>query len=369
MQSSREPARSPAWEEITVHRFTTLTSSILLVAFALGCSAAGGDTGGTAAAAGSAGNSGAGNNGGSANSGGFGNVGNSGNGGTGLIGLGDGGSTDCAAALPVTYRDFKGYNETGGHIDFEISAQNIIGPDNMVYKGWNDVGCELVNRQLGPDQKPVFYSGPADAGTTGLMIRPGVGRQQRKYTGPGCWPSTSGVCYIGTCASWEFNPPASEISSATTFNQWYNTTPNVNMEVESTLALAETAAGSGVFVYDSNAFFPLDGLGFGNTPGQAHNFHFTTEIHVTFRYEAGQRFTFRGDDDLWIFVNGKLALDLGSLHGPEQGTIDFDAQAATLGITPGQTYAMDIFHAERHTDGSNFRVTTNISCFTDVVVR
>jgi fibro-slime domain-containing protein len=66
---------------------------------------------------------------------------------------------------------------------------------------------------------------------------------------------------------------------------------------------------------------------------------------------------------LWIFVNGKLALDLGSMHSPVQGTIDFDAQAAALGITPGQTYAMDVFQAERHTTGSNFRFETNISCF------
>jgi len=98
------------------------------------------------------------------------------------------------------------------------------------------------------------------------------------------------------------------------------------------------------------------------------NFLFTTEIHVMFTYKAGQAFTFRGDDDLWIFVNNRLALDLGSLHAPEQGVIDFDKQAAALGISVGQSYPMDIFHAERHTSGSNFRFETNISCFTPVDV-
>ena len=113
---------------------------------------------------------------------------------------------------------------------------------------------------------------------------------------------------------------------------------------------------------DDPDFFPLDGLGF-NEVTDGHNFHFTTEIHVMFSYQLGQRFTFRGDDDLWIFVNGRLALDVGGLHQALEGTIDFDAQAAALGIMPGGRYRMDIFHAERQTLESNFRIETNISCF------
>ena len=56
------------------------------------------------------------------------------------------------------------------------------------------------------------------------------------------------------------------------------------------------------------------------------------------------------------------------MHGAESGTIDFDAQAAALGITPGRAYSMDIFHAERHTTASNFSVETNIACFTPSIV-
>jgi fibro-slime domain-containing protein len=135
------------------------------------------------------------------------------------------------------------------------------------------------------------------------------------------------------------------------------------MELELELELVEDPPDSGIYVFDSDAFFPLDGMGFSNTPGQSHNYHFTTEVHVLFEYQEGQVFTFRGDDDLWIFVNGKLALDVGGLHEALEGTIDFDAQAAALGITPGQNYEMDIFHAERQTSESNFRIETNIRCF------
>ena len=83
---------------------------------------------------------------------------------------------------------------------------------------------------------------------------------------------------------------------------------------------------------------------------------------------TGQTFTFTGDDDLWVFVNNNLALDLGSVHEPMTATINFDAMAATLGLTGAGTYNMDIFHAERQTTRSSFRVTvTKIGCFTPVV--
>jgi fibro-slime domain-containing protein len=317
--------------------------------------------------------------GGSGNSGSSGSTGNgtgSGFNGTGGgIGLGTGstgGGNRCEAALAVTYRDFKGLNETGGHTDFEISARGII-HEGQLYKGWNDVGCGLVEPALSAANKPIFYAGPPDIAPGGpASIRVGVGRQKRVVEGPGCWtaanPMATGICRIGRCEPWNFDPPTHEISAATTFDQWYTTTPNVNMEVKATLMLTETAPGSGQYVYDSNAFFPLDNQGFGNTPGQSHNFHFTTESSVMFSYQPGQVFTFRGDDDLWIFVNGKLALDVGGLHQALEGTINFDAQAAALGIVAGGRYRMDIFHAERQTLESNFRIETNISCFEPVVV-
>jgi fibro-slime domain-containing protein len=52
-------------------------------------------------------------------------------------------------------------------------------------------------------------------------------------------------------------------------------------------------------------------------------------------------------------------IDLGGLHGEVEGTVDLD----TLGLTEGEVYARDIFHAERRHDGSHFRIETSIECF------
>jgi fibro-slime domain-containing protein len=68
-----------------------------------------------------------------------------------------------------------------------------------------------------------------------------------------------------------------------------------------------------------------------------------------------------GDDDLWVFVNGRLAIDLGGLHPPASSTLDLDAAASALGIVAGQQYSLDLFHAERHTEASNFRVDTTLA--------
>lgn len=156
------------------------------------------------------------------------------------------------------------------------------------------------------------------------------------------------------------NPDTPTTTGQGAFDTWWNDVQDVNESFDIQIPL--TDEGNGLHVYDSTAFFPIDDMGFGNE-GNPHNYHFTLEMHTTFPYRGGETFFFRGDDDLFVFINGKLAMDLGGVHRPEEAFVDLDAQAADLGINPGGTYSLDFFFAERHTEMSNFRIETTIECF------
>jgi fibro-slime domain-containing protein len=146
------------------------------------------------------------------------------------------------------------------------------------------------------------------------------------------------------------------IQSAESFRQWYESEPGINEPLSLALYLAPNGDK---FSFESHEFFPLDGAGFGNE-GQNRNYSFTFELHTRFSYAGGEVFEFSGDDDLWVFINGRLAIDLGGVHAASTQNIALDREAARLGISPGNEYALDFFQAERHATESNFQIDTTL---------
>ena len=140
------------------------------------------------------------------------------------------------------------------------------------------------------------------------------------------------------------------------FDQWYNNVEGVNKAMEYVLTLDNTITPDlNVYTFSSSSFFPIDGMLLGNEK-RSHNYHFTYELHTDFTYHGGEFFNFTGDDDLWLFINDRLVVDLGGVHGATSKSVDLD----TLELTLGATYGFDLFFAERHTTESNFRIDTSI---------
>lgn len=115
-------------------------------------------------------------------------------------------------------------------------------------------------------------------------------------------------------------------------------------------------------------YFPADNAGFGNFNEQ-HNYHFTMTFENNFVYHGGETFTFSGDDDVWVYINNQLVLDIGGVHSTLGGTISLDAIAAQQGFKIGDVCKLNFFFAERMTTGSNLKISTSIQFVpTDYVI-
>jgi fibro-slime domain-containing protein len=131
------------------------------------------------------------------------------------------------------------------------------------------------------------------------------------------------------------------------------------------------------------------------TPPPQHNFSFTSEVRYWFSYSTSKQYTldFTGDDDVWVFVNRKLAVDLGGIHTPVEGQIVLNATGGgTVTVTPtagaacktegvlstctgvqskvdlgmvnNGVYEIVVFQAERCWNGSTYKLT--LSGFNDL---
>lgn len=231
------------------------------------------------------------------------------------------GSLPDELALPILYRDFVHNTAEDGttprHPDFQAS-----------YSG-SRATLGMVEQLIGDDGKPVY----------------------------------TGICETGTAFTEDDCPYEEQTTSEADFDQWYNDTEEVNVPVEGTLTFLRQ--DDDTYVFDSGAgFFPVDGVGWVATDPvqedlfQSHNFGFTSELRYWFEFKGGEFLEFSGDDDVWVFVGGQLVVDIGGLHPRTEGSVTLDEEtAAELGLIEGRVYEIVLFHAERHTDKSNFKLT------------
>ncbi|WP_407451022.1 fibro-slime domain-containing protein [Fibrobacter sp.] len=91
------------------------------------------------------------------------------------------------------------------------------------------------------------------------------------------------------------------------------------------------------------------------------NQQFCFESHAKFTHKPGLKFNFRGDDDIWVFIDNQLAVDLGGTHLAAPGYVNLDNFKGLSGeLVAGNQYDLDIFFCDRRTTMSNVRIKTNM---------
>lgn len=177
-------------------------------------------------------------------------------------------------------------------------------------------------------------------------------------------------------------------------NQLFNDVEGLNLRKEDQISLRKNQ--NGVYAYYDSAYFPLDNQLFGNTYDWCknsndsdypcdHNYHFTLESHTKFYYDGESElyFEFLGDDDVWVYVNNQLVIDIGGVHGelPQKFVIREGGEIYRTGIQgqesdeslvaeiPGAGwYDFDFYFMERHINQSNLKITTNMEFNPDIKI-
>ena len=348
----------------------------------------------------------------------------------------------CSYRLAATFRDFNANTATGGHPDFQPGYTSDGAVQGLVQEQLDSDGKPVQSNKANSTSAGGFMHGqtafaqwyrddpPSSGPIAGELALwdDGTGRFANRwgahgerwhgpasmlsyepvtYGGPGgtgceeCTPTPTGMCYDPCIPYGAGNPQAccAEIPSVTSTE--YDGNP-LFFPIDDAAGILEEPRSEGRipaqygwagWPYETDMspqYYPPVPVAepiptaTAPFPSRTHNFSFTTEVTYWFTYTAGMHasFEFTGDDDLWVFLNGHLAVDMGGWHVPTNGTLTIDGEeidataeldaddtghatksapprsgtAASYGLAAGNRYAIKVFHAEREADGSSFRI-------------
>lgn len=319
--------------------------------------------------------------------------------------------------LPVTFRDFKGVDIKSGSGGIANTAW--VNKIKNKYTGKYPEASGFCNRKKESGGKgnkttpkveiaagighPDFenFAGNLCTGIMGSVGQAMLGRDGKPVLTPEAIGRQCVEVVTSNSVGQENGNVKDHILCPASFDTWYRDDATMNKNIKGTLLMKRTDAANGTYVFDSadkdskartvngtlyasliensykqkGYFAPLYNTGFnegrGVTPASYYkddnyNGSFTTEIHTTFQYNGEDAsLEFSGDDDVWVYINNRLFVDVGGMHSTVKSTGTLKSEKCTngqkcepkYGIYEGGIYDLHIFHAERDRSASNFKLT------------
>lgn len=210
---------------------------------------------------------------------------------------GSGPGSQTVAPWGNLHRSYVGSNDVTVGMTRRVFTNGAGEPTNPDFRHGATSGggryADIMADQLAENGKPVFRS-------TGTRV-------EAVWTDSAGNPIVPPRDYIaakpGDAAGRMAGSSGDAVTSAATFNQWFNDTPGVNNSARSPLVFSRQGTG---YVFDGSFDGPA-----GSPPD------YTVEMEYPFVYESGRDWYFSTatDAEVWVFIDGKLVIDGGGLRG------------------------------------------------------
>lgn len=156
-------------------------------------------------------------------------------------------------------------------------------------------------------------------------------------------------------------------------SRWFSEVEGKSKSYIGTIRLDYDTDGA-VFSFHKNKFYPLDEVEFGegeevNSDGHNHLFTMNFAVPFTVLLSGRESFTITADDDTFVYVGDRLAIDMGGIHEAMTGKLEIQENGEVYAAVDGRDLAYSgidvqgkegsiirIFHADRDEEESVFDV-------------